>query len=198
MGVSSQTYIKAEGEQPKRGPNDDEPMNWFHMPQKLGQELLWDFSSSRLIHLTTGDGWLMIASLLLRIPGIFLTFSKVHEEKVVEHVVEELFRLCQDPNSGWLHTSSHAIVKDMLAFKAEQDKKNAKGSEGAKTKTATPTKAKDATKDKLATPVKDAKQKVTKLSGNHKKKAQPKMEKDPDADEEDKDWENSEDDESED
>ena len=168
-GVSSQTYIKAEGDQPKRGPNDDEPMNWFHMPHQLAQELLHDFSADRLIHLTTGDGWFMIASLLQRIPGIFLTFSKVHEEKVVEHVVEELFRLCQDPNSGWLHTSSHAIVKDMLAFKAEQDKKNAKGSEGAKTKTATPTKAKEATKDKLSTPVKDSKQKVTNISANHKK-----------------------------
>jgi hypothetical protein len=196
-GVSSQTYIKAEVEQAKRGPNDDEPMNWFHMPYKLAEELLHDFSADRLVHLTSGDGWFMIASHMMRIPGIFLTFSKVHEEKVIDHVVEELFRLCQDPNSGWLHTSSHAIVKDIFAFKAELDKKSAKVSEVAKTKPVTPTKAKEATKPKLSSPAEGSKQKSPKITASHKKKSQPKMEKDPDADEEDKDWQHSETDESE-
>ena len=152
-GIGSGTYIKAEGDQPKRGPNDFEPANWFHMPVKLGQELLHDYSAARVIHLTAGDGWLMIACLLQRVPGMFLTFGKLHEEKLVEHVVEELFRMCQGPDSGWLHTSSAAVVKDILDFKAEQDKKNnAKVSEGTKKNNA---KVADGTKDKLSTPTTD-------------------------------------------
>ena len=107
-----------------------------------------------------------------------------------------MFRLCQDPNSGWLHTSSHAIVKDIFAFKAELDKKSAKVSEVAKTKPVTPTKAKEATKPTLSSPAEGSKQKTPKIEASHKKKSQPKMEKDPDADEEDKDWQHSETDES--
>jgi hypothetical protein len=184
-GVSSQSYIKAEGEQPKRCPNDTEPFNWFHMPPKLGQELIYDFGAKRIVHMCVGDGWLMIGAFLQRCPGIFMTFSKVHEEKLIQHVVEELFRMCQDPTIGWLHTQSIATVKDILAFKEGQDKKNAKGSEGAKPKSATPTTTPTPTPE----PAKDTKQKDNKIAASHKKKGKPTIGKD---EKEDKDWEETE------
>ena len=178
-GISSQSYIKVEGAQPKKGPNDTEPFNWFHMPPKLGQELIYDFDAKRIVHMCAGDGWLMLSAFLQRCPGIFMTFSKVHEEKLIQHVVEELFRMCQDPKIGWLHTQSIAIVKDILAFKEEQDKKkakleqdkkNAKGSEGAKPKSATPTTTPTPTPE----PAKDTKQKDNRISASHKKRENPR------------------------
>ena len=108
----------------------------------------------RLCHLTCSDGWFIIAGIIKRVPGVYIAMSGTHKTVMMDHAVDEVFRLAQDQElGGWLY--SPLLVKTLSEHDAEVAKKKEK--EVSKDDKNTVNKAKTVSESAGATPAKGTK-----------------------------------------
>ena len=79
-------------------------MFWYHLPVPLGKELIHSYCAERIVHLTAGDGWPVLAGLPMRVPGVYVMMSQEHLDGVWEFCTQQVFMMCQLEESGWLYS----------------------------------------------------------------------------------------------
>jgi hypothetical protein len=124
-GNPSGSYNKIEEGGEYKSKDGLEPVFWFHLPVKLAVEFCHDWTVERICHLTASDGWFIVAGLLCRVPGVYIAMSEAHATGMLDHAVDEVFRLAQDQELGsWLY--SPLLVKTLSEHDAEVAKKKEK------------------------------------------------------------------------
>ena len=89
--------------------------------------MIHSYEWQRVIHLTTGNGALALASCKTRTPGIFFCFTEAHKTAVRKHVIKQLFRVKQDPAESTLFDPVLVTLMETLVPAATTPDKKAKG-----------------------------------------------------------------------
>ena len=80
-----------------------EPCFCFESPSSLGQELIHAYDWERIVHLTAGNGWLALAGLKTRVPGVYICFTEAHRKALQRHLTQCVFMMKQDSKQKLLY-----------------------------------------------------------------------------------------------
>ena len=93
-------------------PDKKEPCFFFENPHELGMELIHAHGWQRIIHLTAGNGWLAIAGMAMRVPGVYVCFTDTHAKELRQHLARVVFMLMQDPCSNFYDPALVSLVQE--------------------------------------------------------------------------------------
>ena len=87
-------------------------MLFFETPHELGMELIHAHGWQRIVHLTAGNGWLAIAGMAMRVPGVYVCFTDTHAKELRQHLARVVFMLMQDPCSNFYDPALVSLVQE--------------------------------------------------------------------------------------
>ena len=132
-----------------------EPCFFFENPMSLGLELIHGYDWQRIVHFTASNGWLALAGLAARVPGVYFCLTEAHKQALKRHLTQCVFMMKQDAKQKQLY-DPHLVT--LLEKVKEQ-----------MVKVATPKKDPDSSTS-TTTPAKEKKE--VKVQGKKKAKAE--------------------------